>query len=333
MANRMFFFIALPGTIICFVAYTMVVFTPNYMTYTAPLPSGMKEGDKVQNYRMGAIQNCTKNGTFHSKVVTKKTQAKKAEVVIVKRSLKDEVKEETEGRGIEESKEVPAASTVDDEEVETSETPSALEEDAQEEGEKEVEENEKGVEEGDIDVEEEESDAKKAGAKKVAKKAEAKKAAKAKGKKTATVKGKATDPEKVTYGKWSCHLLNWKMLTNQIFLAYLSTTAVAWFTLLGAFVVSLIKIILDWVPHDKIKAARILCSRNFGLGLMSAHITAGGFIIASTVLMIVIWKTSLAALGWKLGFNIYLGIGVAVGSFFTAIMWFMDVKKMGLVPI
>ena len=42
MANRMFFFIALPGTIICFIAYTMVVFTPKYMTYDAPLPSGMK---------------------------------------------------------------------------------------------------------------------------------------------------------------------------------------------------------------------------------------------------------------------------------------------------
>ena len=46
------------------------------------------------------------------------------------------------------------------------------------------------------------------------------------------------------------------VLTNQIFLAYLSTTAVAWFTLLGAFVVGLVKIILDWVPHDQIKAAR-----------------------------------------------------------------------------
>ena len=59
----------------------------------------------------------------------------------------------------------------------------------------------------------------------------------------------------------------------------------------------------------------------------------GGMIIASSVLMIVIWKTTLAAAGWKLGFNIYLGLGVAVGSFFTAIMWFMDVKKMGLIPI
>merc|ERR1719456_583845 len=196
------------------------------------------------------------------------------------------------------------------------------------------------LEEGDVDDEEEEEEEEKAAAKKpaakkpAAKKAAAKKAP-AKGKKTAVVKkaGPPTDPKKVTYGKWGCHLLNWKILTNQIFLAYLSTTAVAWFTLLGAFFVALAKIILDWVPHDQIKAARILCSRNFGLGLMSAHITAGGFIIASTVLMIVIWKTSLAAMGWKLGFNIFLGIGVAIGSFFTAIMWFMDVKKMGLVPI
>jgi len=320
----------------------MVVFTPNYMTYTAPLPSGMKEGDKVQNYRMGAIQNCTKNGTYHEKAVAKKTVAKKtvakkAEVVIVKRSLKEEDDEEVKGKGAVES-DVPAVTTAESEEVkgkeaaesdvpavtaaesaekEASGTPSALEEGG-EAG------TEKSVEEGEVDVAEEEKAAKKPAAKKAAKKAT---------KKTAKTTGKATDPEKVTYGKWSCHLLNWKMLTNQIFLAYLSTTAVAWFTLLGAFIVSLIKIILDWVPHDKIKAARILCSRNFGLGLMSAHITAGGFIIASTVLMVVIWKTSLAAMGWKLGFNIYLGIGVAVGSFFTAIMWFMDVKKMGLVPI
>jgi hypothetical protein len=292
MANRMFFFIALPGTIICFVAYTMVVFTPNYMTYTAPLPHGMKEGQIVHNYRMGAIQNCTKNGTFHATAVKAK---KKALVAIVKRSLSESKVKNFEGTPVESEMEAEAAPA-------------------------------------------KKAAAKKAPAKKTAaKKAPAKKAAakKAAAKKTATAAKKlpATVPKKVTYGKWDCSLIDWKMLTNQIFLAYISTTAVAWFTLLGAFFTALIKIILDWVPHDKIKAARILCSRNFGLGLMSAHITAGGFIIASTVLMVVLWKTSLAAAGWKLGFNIYLGIGVAVGSFFTAIMWFMDVKKMGIIPI
>ena len=74
----------------------------------------------------------------------------------------------------------------------------------------------------------------------------------------------------------------------------------------------------------------------FTVSTLILHLTyydTGGMIIASSVLMIVIWKTTLAAAGWKLGFNIYLGLGVAVGSFFTAIMWFMDVKKMGLIPI
>ena len=165
-----------------------------------------QEGQKVQNYRMGAIQNCTKNGTYHTKLVAKKTHTKKAEVVIVKRSLKEDVKEEIKAKGIEESKEVPAVTTAEDEEVETSKTPSALVEGVDEEGEKGVEEAEKGVEEGEIDVAEEEE-----GSAKKSKKA-AKKTAKAKGKKTAAVKGKATDPTHVTYGKWSCHLLNWKSM-------------------------------------------------------------------------------------------------------------------------
>jgi len=191
----------------------MVVFTPNYLTYTGKVPDDMKVGAQVQNHRMGAIQNCTMNGTMT---------------------------------------EVPG-------------------------------------------------------------------------------EGK-TKTNEVVYGEDDCSLLNWKILTNQVFLAFLSTTAVAFFTLLGAFFTGIIKIILDWVPVDKIKAARILCSRNFGLGLMSAHITAGGFIIASTVCMIILWKMTLSDDGWSLGRNIFMGIGIAIASFVTAIMWFMDVKKVGLVP-
>jgi len=189
----------------------MVVFTPNYITYTAKVPEKLKEGQTIENYRMGIIQNCTMTG----------------------------------------------------------------------------------------------------------------KATKVKGEK---------EPQMV-WGEWKCKLLDWKILANQVFLAFLSTTSVAWFTLLGAFFVGLAKIILDWVPHDKIKAARILCSKNFGLGLMSAHITAGGFIIASTVCIIVLWKLKFASAGWSLGFNVFLGLGVAIGSFVTAIMWFMDVRKMGVVPL
>ena len=62
-------------------------------------------------------------------------------------------------------------------------------------------------------------------------------------------------------------------------------------------------------------------------------IPSGGFIIASTVCIIVLWKLKFASLGWSLGFNVFLGIGVAIGSFVTAIMWFMDVRKMGVVPL
>jgi len=205
----MFFFIALPGTLICFIAYSMIVFTPKYLNYKADVPEKMKVGAMVSDYQMGVIQNCSKNGTMT----------------------------------------------------------------------------------------------------------------------------KVEKEQELVYTKWGCNLNNWKILTNQIFLAFLSTTSVAWFTLLGAFCAGLVKVVLDWVPNDKIKAARIMCSRNFGLGLMSAHITAGGFIIASTVLMIVFWKMTLASAGWTLGMNVFLGIAVAIGSFFTAIMWFMDVKKVGLIPI
>lgn len=264
MANRMFFFIALPGTVICFVAYCMVAFTPNYVMYTAPIPDGMKDGDKVENYKMGAIQNCTKEGVYGD----------------ASKATEEKAEEKTEEKEEEKTEEKKEAKTEEKEEAKTEEK-----------------EEEKKTEEGEAEAKE------------------------------------PTDATKITYSEWDCSLLDWKILTNQIFLAYLSCTAVAFFTLLGAFLTGLVKIILDWVPHDKIKAARILCSRNFGLGLMSAHITAGGFIIASTVLMIVLWKFTLASAGWKLGMNIFIGIGIAIGSFFTAIMWFMDVKKMGLIPI
>jgi len=224
MANRMFFFIALPGTIICFIAFSFVVFTPRYVEYKADTTK-LGAGDSVSNHRHGIVQNCTQHVNM-----TKVDSGKKDD---------------------------PKTKNLDE----------------------------------------------------------------------------SVKAGKLVYGKWDCSLLDWKILTNQIFLAFLSTTAVAWFTLLGAFFVSLIKIILDWVPHDKIKAARILCSRNFGLGLMSAHITAGGFIIASVVCMVVLWKLTMASKGWVLGINIFIALGVAVLSFITAIMWFMDVRKMGLVPI
>jgi len=235
MANRMFFFIALPGTFIAFIAFCLVVFTPRYMEYK---PAVTKAG-QMQHYRMGILQNCSRW------VNTTETKTKKMKEVTV--SVTKVVK----------------------------------------------------------------------------------------GKKT-TVKQKkkvAVTLKKTKYGKWKCKLNSWRVLTNQIFLFFLSTSAVAFFTLLGAFFVGIVKIILDWVPHDKIKAARILCSRNFGMGLMSAHITAGGFIIASVVLFVVWWKLLWAKAGWTIGFNIFLAVGVAVLSFVTAIMWFMDVRKMGLIPI
>jgi len=231
MANRMFFFIALPGTFIAFIAFCLVVFTPRYMEYQ---PAVTAAGE-MQHYRMGILQNCSRW------VNTTGTKTGKTKTV-------------TETKVV-------------------------------------------------------------------------------KGKKTTVKKKVPVMKLKSKYGKWKCKLNSWRVLTNQIFLFFLSTTAVAFFTLLGAFFVGFAKIILDWVPHDKIKAARILCSRNFGMGLMSAHITAGGFIVASVVLFIVWWKLLWAKAGWTIGFNIFLAVGVAVLSFVTAIMWFMDVRKMGLIPI
>lgn len=123
---------------------------------------------------MGAIQNCTKNGTFHATAVKAK---KKALVAIVKRSLSESKVKNFEGTPVESEMEAEAA---------PAKKPAA----------------------------------KKAPAKKTAaKKAPAKKAAakKAAAKKTAAKKLPATDPKKVTYGKWDCHLIDWKSMAKLVY--------------------------------------------------------------------------------------------------------------------
>lgn len=205
MANRLFFFIALPGTVITFIVYCMVVFTPNYMRYTADsLTPDAPVGTQIQRHRVGFMQNCTRNYTM----------------------------EKVDGKP-EESK-----------------------------------------------------------------------------------------------GKEECHVLDMQLLRGKMYLAFMFATSIAFFTILGALFVALVKMVLDWVPHEKIKKARMLLSRSAAVGLVAAHIVAGCFILLSTVLMILVWKYEYAKIHWRLGKNIFLGIIISILSFFTSMMWFMDLQKM-----